>query len=63
MIQRITLTITILLIFAGCFKENMTTVSDSVLIHSSYSLPIGEVVYNINEYFEALDTVHYQLPD
>ncbi|HJX70463.1 MAG TPA: hypothetical protein VJ346_00880 [Bacteroidales bacterium] len=63
MIQRLIIIISVLLLYAGCFEENITTVSDSILINSSYSLPIGEVVYKINEYFEALDTVHLPMPD
>jgi len=63
MIQRILIPISALLLCLGCFEENITTVSDSILINSSLSLPIGEVVYKINDYFEALDTVHAPVSD
>lgn len=63
MIQRIFIPVLVLLLCAGCFEESITTVSDSILINSSYSLPIGEVRYDINEYFEALDTIQGSWPD
>ena len=63
MIQRIIIPISVLLLCAGCFEDNITSVSDSILVNSSLSLPMGEVVYQINEYFEALDTVHVPWPD
>ena len=63
MIQRIIISISVLLLVAGCFEDNITSVSDSILVNSSLSLPMGEVTYNINEYFEALDSVHISWPD
>ncbi|MBN2212818.1 MAG: hypothetical protein JW723_01120 [Bacteroidales bacterium] len=63
MIRRIIIIISVLLLCAGCFEDNITKVSDSVLISSSYSLPVGEVEYNINSYFEMLDTVQIPWPD
>jgi len=63
MIQRIIVPISVLLLCAGCFEENITSVSDSMLINSSLSLPMGEVVYQINDYFEALDSVQVPWPD
>ncbi len=63
MIRRFIIPLSALVICAGCFEENITTVSDSILINSSLSLPIGEVVYDINEYFEALDSVNIPWPD
>ena len=55
-----------LLVFSlltGCYKEKITSISDSVQINSSYSLPIGEIKYQVNDYFEALDTITFPLPD
>ena len=63
MIQRIIVPISVLLLCAGCFEESITSVSDSMLINSSLSLPIGEVVYDINEYFDTLDNANLPWPD
>jgi hypothetical protein len=63
MIQRILIFISVITLCVGCFEENITTVSDDILINSSYSLPIGEVVYDVNEYFETLDTALTPRPD
>lgn len=63
MIQRIIVPISVLLLCAACFEDNITSVSDSILINSSLSLPMGEVVYQINDYFEALDSVQVPWPD
>jgi len=45
--------INILLI--SCVDENINNISETLEINSSYSLPIGDVTYSINEYFEMLD--------
>jgi hypothetical protein len=45
--------INILLI--SCIDENINNISESLEINSSYSIPIGNVTYSINEYFEMLD--------
>ena len=63
MIQRTLIFISVISLCTGCFEDNITTVSNDILINSSLSLPIGEVVYDINEYFEALDTVLTPRPD
>ncbi len=63
MIQRILIFFSVISMFTGCFEENITTVSDDILINSSYSLPIGEIVFDVNEYFEALDTALTPRPD
>jgi hypothetical protein len=63
MIQRTLIFISVISLCAGCFEENITTVSNDILVNSSLSLPIGEIVYDINEYFEALDTVLTPRPD
>ncbi len=44
--------------FFSCIDENITNISESVEINSSYSLPIGEVIYSINDYFELLDSLN-----
>ena len=55
--------ILIVILFSGCMKDKIESISDSVLINSSYSLPIGTVIYKVNDYFEALDTIHIPWPD
>lgn len=59
MIRGIYVFVLIFCLFTGCYKEKITTISDSVQINSSYSLPIGEIKFQVNEYFEGLDTAHY----
>ena len=44
------------ILFMSCIDENMKNISESVEINSSYSIPIGDVTYSINEYFELLDS-------
>ncbi len=51
------------ILLTSCIKDKINSISDSVLINSSYSLPIGTVVYQVNDYFEALDTIHIPWPD
>ncbi|MFO7657602.1 MAG: hypothetical protein R6W78_11080 [Bacteroidales bacterium] len=56
----------LLLVFitaTACFEDSFEEISDSVLINSSYSLPVGEVIYQINDYFEGLHTILIPLPD
>jgi hypothetical protein len=50
------LILTYLLIFfsVSCIDRDVLNVSDSLEIHSSYSVPIGSFVYDINEYLESL---------
>ena len=55
--------ILIVILFAGCMKDKIESISDSVLVNSSYSLPIGTVIYSVNDYFEALDTINIPWPD
>lgn len=43
-------------LFISCIDENITNISDSLDLNQSYSLPIGDVSYTINDYFETLDT-------
>ena len=43
------------LLFSACIDENMRNISEELEINSSYSIPIGDVTYSINEYFEMLD--------
>ena len=51
------------ILFTSCIKDKINSISDSVLINSSYSLPIGTAIYQVNDYFEALDTIHIPWPD
>lgn len=41
-------------LFISCIDRNITNISESLEINSSYSLPIGDVSYDINDYFELL---------
>ena len=43
--------------FFSCIDENITNISESVEINSSYSLPIGDISYDINDYFELLKSL------
>jgi hypothetical protein len=47
----------------SCIDRDILNVSDSLEIHSRYSVPIGAFVYDINDYFESLDTVLTPSPD
>lgn len=51
------------IILSGCIEDKFDKVSDSVLINSSYSLPVGSISYQINDYFEGLHTILIPLPD
>jgi hypothetical protein len=42
-------------LFVACIDENIRNISKELEINSSYSIPIGDVTYSINEYFEMLD--------
>ncbi|MBN2610289.1 MAG: hypothetical protein JXB00_01910 [Bacteroidales bacterium] len=53
----------VLITTAGCFEDTIENISDSVLINSSYSLPVGEVTYQVNDYFEALGSFNIPWPD
>lgn len=44
--------------FVSCIDENITNISESVEINSSYSLPVGDVIYSINDYFDLLDSLN-----
>lgn len=44
----------LILLIAGCIDENITNVSENLEITSSYSLPVGQAEYDINEYLDAL---------
>ena len=41
-------------LFISCIDKNISNISESLEINSSYSLPIGDVSYDINDYFELL---------
>jgi hypothetical protein len=48
---------------AGCIDENIFKVSKDVEIAPSYSIPLGPVSFNINDYLESLDTISIPWPD
>ncbi|MBN2349309.1 MAG: hypothetical protein JXJ22_10750 [Bacteroidales bacterium] len=41
----------------SCVDENLTNISDNVQFKVTYSLPIGPLSYDINDYFESIDTL------
>jgi hypothetical protein len=43
------------LLFISCIDENIRNISEEMEINSSYSIPLGDVTYSINEYFEMLN--------
>ena len=49
----------ILAVFISCIDENITNISDSLELNQSYSLPVGDVSYTINDYFATLDTLQF----
>lgn len=53
------------ILFISCIDENITNISESIEINSSYSLPIGNVLYSINDYFELLKSLNLDtiMPD
>jgi|WetSurMetagenome_2_1015567.scaffolds.fasta_scaffold86218_2 hypothetical protein len=53
----------VLFLCVSCIDRDILNVSDSLEIHSSYSLPVGAFTYNINGYLSSLDTVTYPWPD
>jgi hypothetical protein len=63
LLLKVNLFLLVFLLMTGCIDENIFRVSEDVEITPSYSLPIGPVSYNINEYFETLDTVSLAWPD
>ncbi|OFY50331.1 MAG: hypothetical protein A2Y87_02450 [Bacteroidetes bacterium RBG_13_46_8] len=60
---KINLFFLILLLLTGCIDENIFRVSEDVEITPSYSLPLGPLSYDINEYLESLDTVDFPCTD
>ncbi len=50
--------IIIIVSFFSCIDENITNISESVEINSSYSLPVGNINYSINDYFNLLDSLN-----
>jgi hypothetical protein len=59
----ISLLFPVLLLMTGCIDENIFRVSEDVEITPSYSLPIGPLSYDINDYLEGLDTVSFPWSD
>ncbi len=41
----------------SCVDENITNISENLDINSCYSIPVGDIEYSINDYFESLDTI------
>jgi len=60
---KISLLFLVLLLFTGCIDENIFRVSEDVEITPSYSLPLGPLSYNINDYLESLSAVTFPWPD
>ena len=48
---------------SSCIDGDILNISDSLEIKSSYSIPIGPVEFDINDYLESLDTVLFPWPD
>ena len=46
----------------GCIDENITRVSEDIEITSRYSIPVGPLTYNINNYLEKLDSINIPWP-
>lgn len=46
------------ILLVSCIDENITNISESIEINSSYSLPIGNASYDINDYFELLKSLN-----
>ena len=47
----------------SCIDRDILNVSDSLEIHSSYSVPIGDFSYDINNYLESVAAFPYSSPD
>jgi len=60
---KISLFVLPLLLMTGCIDENILRVSEDVEITPSYSLPLGPLTYDINDYLEGLDTVNFLCTD
>jgi len=53
----------LLITMISCIDRDILNISDSLELHSSYSLPFGAFDYSINNYLESLDKVTYPWPD
>lgn len=53
----------LLLLLQSCIDRDILNISDSLEMHSSYSVPVGSSGHNINTYLESLDQVSYPWPD
>jgi len=47
----------------SCIDRDILNISDSLEIHSRYSLPVGIFPYDINDYLESLAAVSVSTPD
>jgi hypothetical protein len=56
-------TFSILFLAVSCIDHDILNISDTLGIHSGYSVPVGEFDYNINRYLSSLDTVSFPWPD
>ncbi len=54
--------LTVILV-ASCIDRDILNISDSLQLHSSYSMPIGPFDYDINNYLGSLDTATFPWPD
>jgi hypothetical protein len=53
----------LIILVAGCVDENITNISENMEITSSYSLPVGQAEYDINEYLDGLKESIFPWPD
>ena len=53
----------LIILIISCIDRDILNISDSLEIHSSYSVPVGAFKYDINNYLESLDTVTLPWPD
>jgi hypothetical protein len=60
---KISLFVLVIMMMTGCIDENILKVSKDIEITPSYSLPLGPLEYDINEYLESLDSVSFPCPD
>jgi hypothetical protein len=62
-IELIAFSLALMITTNSCFDKDIMNISGSMELNPSYSLPIGEINYNINHYFESLDSNLAAWPD
>lgn len=60
---KVILSLPVFMLMAGCLDENIFEVSREAELHPSYSLPIGPVTFDINDYLEELTLMTMPWPD